>query len=173
MGILCYGILLFLAAFFIHFVIWKIHLPEKNQTVVLLKVFFGVFIFGIILFETTSNLSIFGIKPPGAFLEYVQLFLLHSSLTLAYIVSYSAIEVDSPSLYMILAIAKASGEGLAEEKLYFFLNDAYLVLPRIKDLAEDAMIYTEGGRYKLTSKGIFLARLFIMCRKILNLPKGG
>lgn len=173
MSVLLYEAVILFLALLIHFVIWKIHLPEKNHTIVLLRVFFWVFICGIGFFEIAPDVSILGINPPSGLKEILQLFLLHSSLTLAYIISYSAVEVDSPSLYMVLTIEKAASSGLNKEKLYALMNDAYLVEPRIKDLVEDKMISNERGVYKLTPKGVMLANLFITVRKILDLPKGG
>ncbi len=173
MSVLFYEVGVLFLALLIHFVIWKIHVPKKNQTIVLLRVFFGVFICGIVFFEIAPDIAILVIEPPSGLKEYLQLFLLHSSLTLAYIVSYSAVEVDSHSLYMVLAIEKASSCGLNKEKLYALMNDAYLVEPRIKDLADDKMIINDKGSYKLTPRGAFLANVFITLRKILNLPKGG
>ena len=49
-----------------------------------------------------------------------------------------------------------------------------LVIPRIKDLLLDRMVYLEGEKYLLTPKGILFAQLFIYVRKILGIEnKGG
>lgn len=173
MSVLFYGVMTFSLAFLIHFIVWKVHLPKKNQTVALLKIFFGVFIASIFIFKKAPNVIFFRITALQTFSDYLQLFLLYGSLTLAYIASYSAVEVDSPSLTMILNIVKAAPEGFDKERLYGMMTDDILVEPRIRDLANDRMTYKDKGKYKLTSKGIFLVNIFIFFRKLLNAPKGG
>ena len=173
MRVLFYGIILFSLAFIMHFVIWKIHLPQKNHTLVLLKIFFGCFLFGILISETTKNIPFLEIIHFQKIPEYLQLFLFYASLTLAYIVTYSAVEVDSPSLTMLINISKATQDGLDSERLNASMTDEFLVKARIKDLFDDRMIYMDKGKYKLTSKAVFLVNIFIFFRKLLNAPKGG
>lgn len=173
MSVLFNGVMTFSLAFLIHFIIWKVRLPKKNQTIALLKIFFGVFIVTIFIFKKAPDAVFFGITTPQSFSDYLQLFLLYSSLTLAYITSYSAVEVKSPSLTMILNIAKTAPDGLAKEKLYSIMTDDFLVKPRIRDLINDRMVCRDKDKYKLTPKGIFFVNIFIFFRKLLNAPKGG
>lgn len=173
MSVLFYGVMVFCLAFLMNFIVWKVHLPKKNHTVVLLEIFFGVFIASIFIFKKASDAIFIGITPPQSFSDYLQLFLLYSSLTLAYISSYSAVEVDSPSLTIILNIIKVAPDGLDKENLYSIMTNDLLVEPRIRDLINDKMIYRDKDRYKLTAKGVFLANIFIFFRKLLNAPKGG
>lgn len=173
MSVLFYGIITFSLAFFIHFIIWKIHLPKKNQSIVLSEVFFGVLFIGILIFIKASNTVFLGIMPPQTFVEYIEFLFLYSSLTLAYIATYSAVEVDSPSLVMVLTIAKMVPQGLDKEKLFSLMNDDLLVIPRINDLVSDKMVTIDKDIYKLTPKGSFFVNTIILFRRLLNLPKGG
>jgi len=160
MNIFLFGILLFALAFLVHILVWKIHLPKGNQTVVLLSIFLGVFIIAMFIF------------PPQRLSDYIQLFFLYLSLMLAYIVTYSAIEVDSPSLTIVLNIDK-TGCGLSLEELNKQLTDNFLVIPRIKDLLNDKMICLKDDKYRLTRKGAFLISPIIFFRRLLNAEKGG
>ena len=173
MSALFYGISVFLSAFLIHFIIWKIKLPKKSQTTALLKIFFLVFMGSIFILINIRSVPFFGITPPQTLSDYLQFFLLYSSLTLAYIVSYSAVEADSPSLAMILNIAKVSPDGLNKKRLSEVMTDNVLVRPRVRDLVNSKMIYRDKDKYKLEPKGIFLVNIFIFFRRLLNLPKGG
>ncbi len=173
MAVLIYGVTAFSLAFFIHFIIWKISLPKKNQTLVLLKIFFGVFIAVVMILKNTPKLVLFGIMPPEGFFSYLDFFLLYIFLTLAYICSYSAMEVDSPSLTIVLNIIRVYPDGLKRNRLYDIITDELTVKTRIRDLVKDKMVYMDADKYKLTSKGFFLANIFVFFRKLLNLPKGG
>lgn len=163
MNILYYEAIIFIFAFFVHFLIWRISLPKKNHTLCLLNIFFGIFIASIFL-------KFVSLPKPA---DYWRLFLLHGSLTLAYIVTYSAIEVDSPSLVILLNIAKSSSGGLSKERLSGIMSNEMLVVPRITDLVDDKMVLIDKDKYKLSSKGVLLINVFIFFRELLKASKGG
>lgn len=110
---------------------------------------------------------------PKNLLEYLHIILFFISLTSAYIITYSAIEVDSPSLLMITHIAQAGLKGIEKEKIDILMNNDILIKPRIEDLLKDNFISKNGQNYILTPKGVFLSRIFILSRKLLGLNKGG
>jgi len=173
MKILFWGIMSFLSSFMIHLIVWRIHVPEK-QTKVLLCICFGTLL--IILSGLWNNLifsSRFGSLTPTNVLEYFQIFILTTSLILSYIITYSAIEADSPSLLIVREVADAGPDGLKEEKLTAELNNDFLIEPRLRDLIVDKMVYVYGDKYRLTSKGFLIAKIFVLSRKLLNAPKGG
>lgn len=164
MDILFCGIILLLAAFLIHFFIWKFRLP-KHHTKALLAIFALVYLCNIIVFLIFLAFH--------SYYDFIQFSLLFVSLTLVYISSYSAVEVDSPSLSMLLIIAEAGPEGLPKEKLYDIMTDAFLVKPRIIDLVNDKILFLDKDKYKVTRKGAVIAKMFILSRSLLKTPKGG
>ncbi|MDP2923151.1 MAG: hypothetical protein Q8O30_05455 [Candidatus Omnitrophota bacterium] len=173
MGVLFCGIITFVLAFVIHLVIWKVCLAKINHTVVLLGIFLGTLIVVIIVSRTLQNSLSYKIFRLETGFDYLDFLILYGSLILAYIATYSAIEVDSPSLVIILNIAKAGPNGLDRIMLHNIMNDENLVMPRIKDLVNDKMVYFDNDRYKLSPKGILMAKVFALFRKILNAPMGG
>lgn len=160
MYILFLGLSLFIIAFLLHFIIWKIRVP-KRQTNTLLGIFLGVYLLDIFLFVR-----------PG-FFECLYIFVLFISLTLAYIITYSAIEVDSPSLSLVMAFIKSGSVGLSRDDIFKFMSDKKLVISRISDLVRDKLIYKISEKYKLTRKGRNFILIFILYRKLLGAEKGG
>lgn len=160
MFVLFWSLLLFIAAFLLHLIIWKIRIPRR-QTNTLLGIFFGIYILGILLF----------VRPE--FFEGLYIFVFFASLTLAYIITYSAVEVDSPSLSLVMAFNKSASFGLSRENISEFMTDEKLVIPRINDLVRDKLIYVDSGKYKLTAKGKNFIIIFILYRKLLGAQKGG
>lgn len=73
----------------------------------------------------------------------------------------------------MLEISRAGSEGLDMESFHQSMTDDVLVVPRLKDLLMDEMAYMEEDRYRLTKKGIWMARVFGLYRKLINAPKGG
>jgi len=95
------------------------------------------------------------------------------ALTLAYMITYSAVEVDSPSLIIIMKISEAGKLGLTKESLEGEMDDSVLIKPRLKDLLIDRMAEVHEGRYRLRKKGILMARLFTFYRNMMRAGKGG
>jgi hypothetical protein len=164
MNILLCGVLSLLAAFIIHVFIWKFRLP-RHHTNALLWIFALTYLCSIIIFVIFSVLH--------SYYELIQFSLLFISLALVYISNYSAIEVDSPSLAIVLHIAQAGSKGLPKKEIYDITTDDLLVKPRINDLVNDRMVFLHKDKYKLTHKGAFVAKIFVVSRNLLNAVKGG
>lgn len=174
MSVLFYGLGLILIAFVIHLFLWKIHLPQ-NHTKALLQIFFGTLTGGIfILWRFSNYIAFFNIPTPVSLYEYMQLSFFFVSLVLAYVITYSALEADSPSFVMVLSIAEAGSKGLDKNTFEQRINNDVLVIPRVRDLLAGGMVYLDGEVYKLKPKGIFIARIFITYRSFLKrAQKGG
>lgn len=173
MKILLWAVIIFYLSFLIHLVVWKVRVPRR-QTKVLLQIFFSTLIIGLITLSVSPYfIPDFATYTPESLLEYLHISIFSISLILAYMITYSAIEVDSPSLVMVNNIAKAGSDGLDKKEFERILNNSLLVKPRIHDLITDKMAYMDGDKYRLTSKGILVVRIFILYRKLLNASKGG
>jgi len=170
MNILFWTAILIFLSFSIQLIVWKIHLP-KRQTLFLLFIFFTVLVFGLFsikfFFHSDSILAV------NAYSEYLHISLFFISLTLAYMITYSAIEVDSPSLVMIKTIGSAGTNGLEAKFFDKIMNDDLLIMPRLQDLLNDNMAYYKNGKYFITRKGCIFARIFIIYRRLLNASEGG
>lgn len=159
MSVLFYGILTFCLAMLVHLAVWRLCLPKKNRAFALVNVFLWTLVLGVIILRDI----------PGC-LDYA---VLYCSLAAAYIVSYPAVEIDSPSLVIVRDIAGAGKSGLDKSELYRTMSDEMLVADRVKDLLDADLVRMDSGKYLLTPKGRFLAGIFIRFRRLLNLPKGG
>jgi len=145
----------------------------KRQTKVLLQIFLITLSAGIFSFKPLFSLTGINIFAVLDVSEYLHISIFFISLLLAYMITYSAIEADSPSLVMVLNIAGTGPAGLDKVEFDRIINDDVLVKPRVHDLVIDKMVYLEGDRYRLTRKGVLLSRIFIIYRKILGAGKGG
>jgi hypothetical protein len=87
--------------------------------------------------------------------------------------TYPAIEVESPTLVMIQAIARRGDEGLARATLFAQLNDEVLVAPRVRDLLSEGLAVERDGRLYLSAGGRRLVNLFFIWRRVLGAREGG
>ncbi len=169
MAVFLYTLILLLAAFSVHVCVWKIRLP-RNHSKALMFIFLSVLAIGIlgafVWGRTWIGMADFG--------EYFQIIAAYVAVMLAYVVTYSGIEVDSPSLVMVLDVDRAGPEGLAQECFIRDMNNERLVLPRINDLLKGGLAELDNGLYRLTPKGKAVARLFCFYRWLLGKKhKGG
>ena len=174
MATLIWGGGAFLVSFFIHLAVWRIKLPKRQTKTLLLIMFCALGAVLLLLRAYGSSLAwLYGLPCPVTAGDYLHLALLDISLILSYMITYSALEADSPSLVIAMTVAGAGPGGMAESEFNEFVNDDKLVKPRIRDLVLDKMAYMDNGKYRLTSKGFIFARLFIFYRALLGRGKGG
>lgn len=172
MRVLLYGSALLCAAFFVQLVIWKINLPRR-QTRALLAFFFGTLIVGCLILYNAPGISIFGVASPRGLADYLKIASYFISITLAYMITYSAIEADSPTLVMVTRIYFAGPDGMTKEAFEREMSDDLLVIPRINDLLLNKQVRLEGDVYMITPKGAVFARMFIVWRRLIKADKGG
>jgi hypothetical protein len=175
MRVLLWSGVLSSCAWLLHFVIWKLRLPQRHTRAILL-IFFGVTgggLFGLWILQAWQPAVAKGFLPVTC-PEYLHILLFSTAVTLAYIITYSALEADSPSLVMILTIARAGQAGLPQAQLYQQLTDERLILPRLQDLVRDELVTLQGEKYRLTPKGRRFVWIFRTYRQLLALAaKGG
>jgi len=172
MIVLFIGVSLFFISLSLHIFIWRFSIP-RNQRRTLLIIFILILVLGmssIIIIDTIIGL--FKINTSILLIQVIHIVLLYTGLTLAYIVTYSALEVDSPSLVIINIIVN-NKEGISVKDLYRNLTDDMLLKPRLEDLSKENMAIKIDDIYYITQKGANMARLFNFYRKILNISASG
>jgi hypothetical protein len=173
MTILVWGLALFLFAFLAHLALWRVHLP-RHHIAVLLRLYAVILAAGLLALPLLpARAALLGAPPPRTLAELLHVGVLFVALALAWIVTYTALPVDSPSLTMLLEIAAAGPAGLPAEDLERLLTDEVLVRPRLADLVRERMVEVRGDRYALTAPGRRYATLFARYRLLMRLPVRG
>jgi hypothetical protein len=167
--VVCFSVALFSATFLVHMAWWRLRRP-RHQTVALLYLFFGALAAAVaasLLLPETQGYA------PTGFWEWLHVGLFQVSMALAYIVVYSGLAEDSPSLAIISCVVRAGGQGRTrEELLEIFLGDD-LLHSRLEAMVAAGSITTTGTAFTLTPKGRRWARLFRAVRQLYCLNKGG
>ncbi|MDD5465381.1 MAG: hypothetical protein PHP73_03455 [Candidatus Omnitrophica bacterium] len=163
MSVLISGSLLFTIALLLHLVVWRLHYPG-NPIKTLILLFGAVLLSGIIFLVSYTFYTV-----P----QYLHIVLLFFSLSICYLITYSAIEADSPSLVIVSRIARAGKEGLLFERIRESLGSDLLIEPRLKDLVESGLVDLSGSTYRINEKGRLFVLPFVVFRNFLGLGKGG
>ena len=169
MAVLLWGVGISVAALALHLAIWRVRLPRR-QSRALALIFAGMLAAGLAL----ALLAGPGPLVPSSW-GLARVALLVAVVMCSYILSYPAVEADSPTVAMVMRLMDAGPDGLPVDEFLRDMNDELLVLPRVRDLLRDglAVLDPADGRYRLSTKGRLMGRLFSTYRGLLGLPLGG
>jgi hypothetical protein len=110
---------------------------------------------------------------PFAPAEALLSFVLHLALSSAYVQTYPAVQAQSPTLSILLAIGATPG-GLDEAGIVRALDATGLVGERASDLLRNKLLVREGTRIRPSAAGQVMATTFRAYRRWLGLsPLGG
>jgi hypothetical protein len=160
---------LFLAAFLLHWIIWRVRIPRR-QTAALLVILLAFLPVGL---AAAAFLPALQFLAPIGFWEVVHVSMFHVALSLAYIVAYTAIEGRSPSMALLVYVADARGQGRTRGELESVLRGGNPVAARLQAMLLDGMVVQADGLYRLTPKGWAWARTLGCFRNLLGMEKGG
>jgi hypothetical protein len=166
LAVIAFG--LFSTAFLLHLLWWKIRLP-KRQLPALFKGFVLFFPLGL------EGVNLCGQWPAALFISPATAVvgLLYFALVITYVITYSALEADSPTLSLIRWIAQRP-DGATEKELESFMANRPFIHARLKALDVDKMTTQRDGRLFLNGQPSLFFRLIIAWRKLYGpIHKGG
>ena len=168
MTVLLIGAGLLVASFLVQLVLWRSALPG-SQTRALLVIFTLVPVCAAAAGFAAQRLPL--LSAP----ELVRLALLYVSCMLAYIVLYSAIEMESPTLAIVSHLARHGTTGSSNAELFARFGSDDTLRSRIAAIEHGGWIHRDGERLVLTPSGRFYAGLFERGSSIVGLGfgKGG
>jgi hypothetical protein len=163
MLILLNSVGLFAIALIAHLLIWKLGLPRHHIKALL-------FVFATFLLVWLPLTFLFAI--PVSSVLHIALF--YGTMSLCYIITYSAIEADSPTLSLMRFVAERRREGRTAAEVSHFLAQRPFVKARLFALQNSGLIREENGRYFVAGKGSLGFRFILTYRKLYGpLPGSG
>jgi hypothetical protein len=144
--------------FFIHLLVWRY--KKQFQSKKNLIILSGLVFLSIVLF----NLS---------FLQFIHLTLAYFSVCFSYLIFYLWLEGDSPTLRFIQVLDKNPGTAVSMETLKSHFVEKNPITGRLDILVEEGFCVHIPPHYRLTRKGIWLARLCTVVSRVLNIELEG
>lgn len=154
----------FLVALIIHVVWWRISLPGNTM-----KALFLLFLAGLIIVGAgTAALS----ESLSATLYSLGIF---GAGSLCYLITYTAIDSDSPTLTLVAAMAERGEHGMTAADIEAFIKARPFVKSRFDQMVRDGLLRADKeGRYELSGTSMTALRLFDTYRVVVKRPtKGG
>lgn len=154
---------LFLGAVILHLLIWKIRMPKYHTRTLLI-------LFAFVIAAWLAAFPLHRMDLPG--LMHVCLF--YTSLSLCYVITYSTIEADSPTLSLIRHLAHSRARGVSLEEVQDFLKARPFVRARLSALLHDGLVREENGRYLHARRGSLFFQLILGFRRLYgSIERGG
>jgi hypothetical protein len=156
---------LFVASFCVHAVLWRLRVPN-NQTHAL------VVIFGLTPLVLTALLLL------GPFSSHWQaiplsdwagIALFEIAATGCYLIVYTGIEEDSPSISLIWAMEGAGKLGCSREDLTQVITEERFIKPRVRALQRGGFLEETTGGQRLTARGRRAARTAMRLSRLFNI----
>jgi hypothetical protein len=155
----------FVVALICHWIYWRIALP-KTQLKTLLFVFLVVFVAAI---PVSVGLSKFLADMPYI-VSLLYFVLIYWAAALCYVITYSAMEGDSPTLSLTRHLHRKGGAGISHEEVEEFFRQRPFVRARVKALVTDNIFIEESGGYRLASGKYLFFRLILGYRRVVFGP---
>jgi len=156
-------IVLFSACIAVHIVIWRMRLPKRQM-----RTLFLIFLFGFVGFSAVS------LARHTAPLTIAYIAIYFWSVGLSYMITYSAIEADSPTLRLMRFIGASSLEGRSAEEITSFIGQRPFVSARLIALGKSRRVREQEGRFCVSGYESLAFRLILGFRRVYGaIPKGG
>jgi len=165
----CVALGLFATAFALHWLWWRVRVPQRQSATILL-LFFGVLAAGLGALHVVPALQAWG---PWGLWPSLHIAIFHTAMTLAYVVAYSILEERSPSMTLLVYVADSAERGRSREDLHAVLAGLTPVETRLGAMVRDGMIETDGDGFRITPKGRAWAVTFGTWHRFIRLAKGG
>lgn len=159
----CFAMLLI--AFIAHLIWWRISMPSRTTAALL-----------VIFLATPLLLYVLGIQHfsfEDEKFTHARLLLLYISTSLVYVILYSAIEQQSPTLSMVNFLKQHQDRGCDDESLIAFCNTNNDISKRLLLMQQSGWVKYTNQRWHLTPSGLRVAKLFHTGANLFGLKVGG
>lgn len=158
----------FVIALVAHVLWWRIARP-KAQTTALLKLFSVAYFLGLMAAMLVLPAPAFSVD----FTQLVNFSVFFIPAALTYTSFYSLIEHDSPSVMIVMALARAGSQGVTREALMTLFGGGDLVKQRLIAAEQNGLLAQVGGGWVLTGKGRFFGTFFETAARIFRFDRAG
>ena len=154
----------FVLSLFVHVVVWRYWRPAAHM-----RPLFSIFATVPVLVAVAA--LVLGGTPALDAVEAAAVLLLYVSLSAAYIQTYPVAQALSPSLAMLVVIARAGPGGMDEAELIRCFPTEEVLHSKIHELVDDGLAALESDQVRLTARGERMARFFLGLRSAIGLDR--
>ena len=154
-------------AWIVHLASWRWRLPRAQLKALL--VIFAV-VWALAALSVLAGVAGAGSLAPGSPVGFLYFCLIYWSAALCYVITYSAMEGDSPTLSLTRHLHRRGDEGVSHEEIEEFFRQRPFVGARVKALITDNIFIEEQSGYRLSPGRYLFFRLILGYRRIVFGP---
>jgi hypothetical protein len=163
MNALLFGTGLAALAFFIHVVLWRVRVPRGEwRALVLVFTVIAVLAFSAVLIS--PRVARFGMSTPRLILAG----LLFGGFGIVYLILFSALESDSPTLTMLQLVWQQRRSGITEGELADRSAERAYAQMRLQQMLRDGLAEQVGSRILATRRGRRVTLIVLAYCRILG-----
>ncbi len=147
---------------------WRVRLPQSQLKTLLL--IFVVAWCGAVFVAWLGNWRLVRFADGQTVVGFLYFCLCYWAAALSYVITYSAMEADSPTLSLTWHLHRRGAEGVSHEEVEEFFRQRPFVGARVKALVVDNIFIEESGGYRLASGKYLFFRLILGYRKVVFGP---
>ncbi len=150
-----------LAAFLLHLAWWRVKLPV-HQLKALLMIFGVAFLVASAALLADSSGAAGGMP---VWLVWLYFAVFYWAAAFCYVITYSAMEGDSPTLSLTREFARRGADGMSREDIEAFFAARPFIGARIAALVKDGVLVPESDGYRLAPGNYWFFRLILGYRR--------
>ena len=154
-------------AFVLHLTLWRWRLPRAQLKALL--VIFAV-VWALAALSVPTGFVGFGSFAASWLVGFLYFCLIYWSAAFCYVITYSAMEGDSPTLSLTRHLHRRGEEGVSHEEIEDFFRQRPFVGARVRALVTDNVFLEESGGYRLASGKYLFFRLILGYRRVVFGP---
>ena len=154
-------------AWIVHLAIWRWRLP-KAQLKALLVIF--AVVWALAALSVPTGFVGFGSFAASWLVGFLYFCLIYWSAAFCYVITYSAMEGDSPTLSLTRHLHRRGDEGISHEEIEEFFRQRPFVGARVKALVTDDIFIEEEGGYRLSPGSYVFFRVILRYRRVVFGP---
>jgi hypothetical protein len=171
MQILIYSISIVAIAIFLHLILLKMQQTAFVNAIVLIIFVFSLTLCAGFIIGALINKTIFFL--PGGLWGILQVAIFYIPVMLSYVITYVALEDDSPSMTIVRFVDLSKEKGRSRKEIEQIITNEILILPRINIMLKDGWINYQNRKYQVTKKGRFYNQFFAFGLKLLRITREG
>lgn len=159
-------ILIFLSLL-INIIFWRIRLPNK-QTISIFIIFIAVFLFFCLIHFLNFLPKNYTLKYFG---EWIQIILFYFTFLFTYLIVYTSIENNSPSMKIIMQIYNSGKKGLNNSELNKVISNEEFIKTRIDSLLRSDLLLYRDNIFLISPKGKSTIKIMLLIHKLIDQKK--
>jgi hypothetical protein len=153
---------LFAVTLVVHLVWWRLRVP-RQQSAALVGLFLAMAAVGFSMIGAGALVGS-GLPLPRLLLAIM----LFGSFGVVYLILFTALEADSPTLTLLGLIAARGSQGIHRDELIRAMERHSYVQARIDQMVADGMAVETATGLRLAAQGLWLSSLVLFYRRLLG-----